>query len=59
MRKQASFAVALLVSLFVILPAGVLLYLAVRPCPDMYLLLPAPGTVSVCDWWDITCHRCH
>ncbi len=58
MTRPTVFAVIMLVSLFVILPAGVLLYLAVRPCPSMYLLMPAPGVHAVCDWWDITCHRC-
>ncbi len=58
MRRPAVGVLVLLLVLFVALPAGLLLYAATRPCPEMWLLL-GPGLRVVCPWWDITCHRCY
>ncbi len=58
MRRPAVGVLVLLLVLFVALPAGLLLYAATRPCPEMWLL-PGPGLRVVCPWWDITCHRCY
>lgn len=57
MTRPTAFVVVLLAALFVVLLAGVLLYLTLRPCPYTPLGT-APGIEVACDWWDITCHRC-
>jgi hypothetical protein len=57
MTRPAARVVVLLASLFVVLPAGMLLYLALRPCPYTPLWT-GPGVEVVCDWWDLTCRRC-
>jgi hypothetical protein len=58
LRRPAVAVLVLLLALFAALPAGLLLYAATRPCPEMWLL-PGPGLRVACPWWDITCHRCH
>ncbi len=57
MTRPILLAVILLVSLFVVLPAGLLLYLTIRPCPYTPLGV-APGVEVLCNWWDITCRKC-
>jgi hypothetical protein len=48
MMRPTVFVLILLVSLFVVLPAGMLLYLTLRPCPYTPLGI-APGVEVVCD----------
>ncbi len=44
--------------LLVVLLAGALAYLLLRPCPYTPLGPPPPGVEVACSFWDITCHKC-